>query len=81
MKFGGWMIMVFSASWWLWNCNIMFVSVLYNLIGIQKSLGAKNKFILFQFYLIHYYHGVIGLCLVWVPCFELVLILNLEWVI
>lgn len=51
--------------------NIMFVSVKErtNLIGIQKSLGAKNKFILFQFLfeavILAIIGGLIGLCLVW----------------
>ena len=52
--------------------NIMFVSVKErtNLIGIQKSLGAKNKFILFQFLfeavILSVIGGLIGLFLVWV---------------
>ncbi|GHA42700.1 ABC transporter permease [Salinimicrobium marinum] len=52
--------------------NIMFVSVKErtNLIGIQKSLGAKNKFILFQFLfeaiILAVIGGLIGLFLVWV---------------
>jgi putative ABC transport system permease protein len=52
--------------------NIMFVSVKErtNLIGIQKSLGAKNKFILFQFLfeaiILSVIGGLIGLLLVWV---------------
>jgi putative ABC transport system permease protein len=52
LKIGGGMIGSFSM---LVGCfgiaNIMFVSVKErtNLIGIQKSLGAKNYFILFQF--------------------------------
>lgn len=51
--------------------NIMFVSVKErtNLIGIQKSLGAKNKFILFQFLfeavILSIIGGLIGLFLVW----------------
>ncbi len=51
--------------------NIMFVSVKErtNLIGIQKSLGAKNKFILFQFLfeavILSLIGGLIGLILVW----------------
>lgn len=51
--------------------NIMFVSVKErtNLIGIQKSLGAKNKFILFQFLfeavILAIIGGLIGLFLVW----------------
>ena len=51
--------------------NIMFVSVKErtNLIGIQKSLGAKNKFILFQFLfeavILSVIGGLIGLFLVW----------------
>ena len=52
--------------------NIMFVSVKErtNLIGIQKSLGAKNKFILFQFLfeavILAVIGGLIGLFFVWV---------------
>ena len=52
--------------------NIMFVSVKErtSLIGIQKSLGAKNKFILFQFLfeavILAVIGGLIGLALVWV---------------
>lgn len=51
--------------------NIMFVSVKErtNLIGIQKSLGAKNRFILFQFLfeavILSVIGGLIGLFLVW----------------
>ena len=52
--------------------NIMFVSVKErtNLIGIQKSLGAKNKFILFQFLfeavILAVIGGLIGLGLVFI---------------
>lgn len=51
--------------------NIMFVSVKErtNLIGIQKSLGAKNKFILSQFLfeavILALFGGVFGLFFVW----------------
>lgn len=51
--------------------NIMFVSVRErtNLIGIQKSLGAKNQFILFQFLfeavLLAIIGGLLGLFFVW----------------
>lgn len=51
--------------------NIMFVSVKErtNLIGIQKSLGAKNKFILYQFLfeaiILAIIGGAAGLLLVW----------------
>jgi putative ABC transport system permease protein len=67
MKFGGWMISGFSLLVGGFGiANIMFVSVKERtkLIGIQKSLGAKNKFILFQFYLkviLSVIGGVIGL--------------------
>jgi putative ABC transport system permease protein len=52
--------------------NIMFVSVKErtSLIGIQKSLGAKNKFILFQFLfeavILAVIGGLIGLILVFI---------------
>ncbi|MUP47362.1 FtsX-like permease family protein [Gramella sp. BOM4] len=52
--------------------NIMFVSVKErtNLIGIQKSLGAKNKFILSQFLfeaiILSVIGGLVGLFLVWI---------------
>ncbi|WP_299243880.1 ABC transporter permease [uncultured Aquimarina sp.] len=51
--------------------NIMFVSVKErtNLIGIQKALGAKRKFILLQFLfeavILAVFGGLIGLILVW----------------
>ena len=51
--------------------NIMFVSVKErtNLIGIQKSLGAKNRFILLQFLfeaiILSIIGGLIGIFLVW----------------
>ncbi|EAS21060.1 ABC transporter permease [Nonlabens mediterrranea] len=51
--------------------NIMFVSVKErtNLIGIQKSLGAKNSFILFQFLfeavILALFGGLFGLLFVW----------------
>ncbi|MDY8136801.1 ABC transporter permease [Aquimarina sp. 2201CG5-10] len=51
--------------------NIMFVSVKErtNLIGIQKALGAKRKFILLQFLfeaiVLAIFGGLIGLLLVW----------------
>jgi len=57
--------------------NIMFVSVKErtNLIGIQKSLGAKNRFILFQFLfeavILAVIGGLIGLVLVWVTTLSL----------
>ena len=51
--------------------NIMFVSVKErtNLIGIQKALGAKRRFILFQFLfesiVLSIFGGIIGMFLVW----------------
>ena len=57
--------------------NIMFVSVKErtNLIGIQKALGAKRRFILFQFLfesvLLSIFGGLIGMFLVWLITFAL----------
>ncbi|RZJ25762.1 MAG: ABC transporter permease, partial [Flavobacterium sp.] len=65
---GGWIISGFSLLVGGFGiANIMFVSVKErtNLIGIQKSLGAKNKFILFQFLfeavILSFFGGAIGL--------------------
>ena len=55
--------------------NIMFVSVKErtSLIGVQKSLGAKNQFILFQFLfeavLLAIIGGLFGLVFVWLTTF------------
>ena len=55
--------------------NIMFVSVKErtSLIGVQKSLGAKNQFILFQFLfeavLLAIIGGLFGLIFVWLTTF------------
>jgi len=69
----GWIISGFSLLVGGFGiANIMFVSVKErtNLIGIQKSLGAKNRFILFQFLfesiILALIGGLIGLTMVWV---------------
>lgn len=69
----GWIISGFSLLVGGFGiANIMFVSVKErtNLIGIQKSLGAKNKFILFQFLfeatILAVVGGLVGLFFVWV---------------
>jgi putative ABC transport system permease protein len=69
----GWLISLFSLLVGGFGiANIMFVSVKErtNLIGIQKSLGAKNRFILFQFLfeavILAVVGGLIGLLFVWV---------------
>jgi putative ABC transport system permease protein len=67
--------------------NIMFVSVKErtNLIGIQKSLGAKNKFILFQFLfeaiILCLIGGAIGLIIVWLLAIVLSKALDFEFVL
>ena len=73
MNMMGWIISGFSLLVGGFGiANIMFVSVKErtNLIGIQKSLGAKNRFILFQFLfeavILAVIGGLIGLFLVWV---------------
>ena len=69
----GWIISGFSLLVGGFGiANIMFVSVKErtNLIGIQKSLGAKNRFILFQFLfesiILAFFGGLVGLLLVWI---------------
>ena len=69
----GWVISGFSLLVGGFGiANIMFVSVKErtNLIGIQKSLGAKNRFILFQFLfeavVLAVVGGLVGLFLVWI---------------
>nr|WP_321231695.1 ABC transporter permease [uncultured Psychroserpens sp.] len=69
----GWIISGFSLLVGGFGiANIMFVSVRErtNLIGIQKSLGAKNKFILFQFLfeaiILSFLGGLIGVIMVWI---------------
>jgi len=56
-----------------------------NLIGIQKSLGAKNKFILFQFLfeaiILCLFGGIIGLLIVWLLSMLLTNVLEFEFVL
>lgn len=67
--------------------NIMFVSVKErtNLIGIQKSLGAKNKFILLQFLFeavtLCVIGGLIGIVFVWVISTVLTNVLEFDFVL
>lgn len=73
MNMIGWIISGFSLLVGGFGvANIMFVSVKErtNLIGIQKAMGAKNRFILFQFLfeavILAVIGGLIGLFLVWI---------------
>jgi putative ABC transport system permease protein len=65
----------------------MFVSVKErtNLIGIQKALGAKNKFILFQFLfeavILSLIGGMVGMFLVWIIALILSSALDFEFVL
>lgn len=84
----GWIISGFSLLVGGFGiANIMFVSVKErtNLIGIQKSLGAKNKFILFQFLfeaiILCLIGGTIGLLLVWGITVLLTKALDFEFVL
>jgi putative ABC transport system permease protein len=88
MKVVGWIIASFSLLVGGFGiANIMFVSVKErtNLIGIQKSLGAKNKFILFQFLfeavILCVIGGMIGLFLVWIISIVLTKVVEFEFVL
>ncbi len=88
MNLIGWIISGFSLLVGGFGiANIMFVSVKErtNLIGIQKSLGAKNKFILFQFLfesiILSVIGGVVGLLLVWIISIILTNMLDFEFIL
>lgn len=84
----GWVISGFSLLVGGFGiANIMFVSVKErtSLIGIQKALGAKNNFILYQFLfeavILSLFGGVIGLLLVWVIALVLTNALDFEFIL
>ena len=88
MNVVGWIISGFSLLVGGFGiANIMFVSVKErtNLIGIQKSLGAKNRFILFQFLfeaiILSLIGGLIGLFFVWIIALVLTNVLDFEFVL
>jgi len=88
LRFGGIFISFFSFLVGGFGvANIMFVSVKErtNLIGIQKSLGAKNRFILFQFLfeavILCLIGGIIGLLIVWLMSMLLTNLLDFEFVL
>jgi putative ABC transport system permease protein len=84
----GWVISAFSLLVGGFGiANIMFVSVKErtNLIGIQKSLGAKNRFILFQFLfeaiILSVLGGLIGIILVQIISLIATAALDFEFVL
>lgn len=84
----GWIIALFSLLVGGFGiANIMFVSVKErtNQIGIQKSLGAKRKFILFQFLfeavILCLFGGLVGIFLVWIIAVVLSAALDFEFVL
>lgn len=88
MNMIGWIISGFSLLVGGFGiANIMFVSVKErtNLIGIQKALGAKNRFILFQFLfeavILSLIGGIFGMFLVWIIAFGLSAALDFEFIL
>ncbi|MFY7936674.1 MAG: ABC transporter permease [Flavobacterium sp.] len=88
MNVAGWGISIFSLLVGGFGiANIMFVSVKErtNLIGIQKALGAKNRFILFQFLfeavILAMFGGLIGIVLVWLIALILTNVLDFEFIL
>ena len=88
MNVVGWIISGFSLLVGGFGiANIMFVSVKErtNLIGIQKSLGAKNRFILFQFLfeavILSVIGGIIGLVMVWLIAMIMTNVLDFEFIL
>ncbi|MDH5397555.1 MAG: ABC transporter permease [Cyclobacteriaceae bacterium] len=92
LNMAGWFIGIFAMLIGGFGiANIMFVSVKErtNQIGIQKSLGAKNYFILFQFLFeavfLSIFGGLGGLFLVWlitfIPMGDLEVILSFKNVV
>ena len=88
MNIIGWVISGFSLLVGGFGiANIMFVSVKErtSLIGIQKALGAKNNFILYQFLfeavILSLIGGIIGLLLVWIIAIVLTNALDFEFVL
>ncbi len=88
MNVMGWIIAMFSLLVGGFGiANIMFVSVKErtNLIGIQKSLGAKNRFILFQFLfeaiILCLMGGAVGLIFVYLISLALTAALDFEFVL
>ncbi|MBY8962770.1 ABC transporter permease [Flavobacterium sp. D11R37] len=88
MKVIGWIISGFSLLVGGFGiANIMFVSVKErtNLIGIQKALGAKNRFILFQFLfeavILSVIGGLVGMLMVWGIAAVLTKLLEFEFIL
>jgi len=84
----GWVISGFSLLVGGFGiANIMFVSVKERtgIIGIQKSLGAKNRFILMQFLfeaiILSIIGGIVGLLMVWGCAFAATKLLDFEFVL
>ena len=84
----GWIISAFSLLVGGFGiANIMFVSVKErtNIIGIQKSLGAKNHFILYQFLfeavILSIIGGLVGILLVWLIAQTVSAFMSFEFVL
>ncbi|UYW01341.1 ABC transporter permease [Flavobacterium agricola] len=88
LNFMGWILSGFSLLVGGFGiANIMYVSVKErtNLIGIQKSLGAKSRFILYQFLfeavILSLFGGLVGLLLVWLIAIAASSALDFEFIL